>query len=202
MPIQFETLAAQPCRVDCEHTTATTCETAAEVQARLARQEDARLASIAGVMDERHRARLAERRSMYNSGEAERLAEQLIDRLVEGASPTEARRLLCIARNALTTRIHAAIIAEYDAEVAANPGASFAQMAGRERPGKGKGLFTTEGALAIRDELSRKRPVDGAKEAVKGVPKLEVAAAGGCKALFDLGAQGVTLRIVGEQSNG
>ena len=58
---------------------------------------------------------------------------RLIDRLVDGASPTEARRLLCIARNALTARINAAIIAEYDAEIAANPGADFAQMAGRER---------------------------------------------------------------------
>ena len=114
MPMQFETAAerdarimrqralAQPCAIHCDDAPVSTCETAAEVQARLARQEDARLASIAGVLDDRHRVRLAELRRMSDSGEADRLAERLIDRLVDGASPTEARRLLCIARNALS----------------------------------------------------------------------------------------------------
>ena len=41
----------------------------------------------------------------------------------------EARHLLCLVRNFVTQRINALIVAEYDAECAANPGADFAQMA-------------------------------------------------------------------------
>lgn len=101
-------------------------ETLAEVQARLDREESGRLAAVAGVLDDRHRIRLAELRRMEERGEADRLAGQLIDRLVEGADIREARTLLCIVRNRLTLRIHALMAAEYEAEAAANPGASFA----------------------------------------------------------------------------
>lgn len=126
-------ISAQPCVIDCDDAPVSTYETATEVQARLARAEQAAIARAVLSLDDRHAARITALRSMSDHADTVRMTDQLIDRLVEGSSPREARQLLCIVRNCVTQRMNALIIAEYDAEVAANPGADFAQLAGRDR---------------------------------------------------------------------
>lgn len=122
-------LQLMPLKIECCDAPVTSTETAAEVQARLARAEGRRLSTIVETLDDRGRVRLAELRSCAERGEALRQAGKLADFLTEGLSPADARSMLAIARNVLTLRMNTLICQEYDAECAANPGADFAQLA-------------------------------------------------------------------------
>lgn len=150
-------LQLMPLKIECCDAPVTSTETVAEVQARLARAEQAAIGRAVLSLDDRHAARVAALRSMSDRADTVRMADQLIDRLVEGSSPREARQLLCIVRNCVTQRMNALIVAEYDAEGAANPGADFAQLAGRDGPSSAKGLFGADAARAIRDERGKVR---------------------------------------------
>lgn len=123
------TLSSIPRVIDCDDAPVSTYETATEVQARLARAEQAAIARAVLSLDDRHAARIAELRSMTDRADTARMTDQLIDRVVEGCSPRDARQLLCVVSNCVTLRMNALITAEYDAKCAANPGADFAQLA-------------------------------------------------------------------------